>query len=381
MRVLVINAGSASVKLGVFENSEHLFSKTLDGSENIEGLLAQIPGILKENSCKNFDAVGHRVAHGGVSFRASCLIDNEVISAIETCVPLAPLHNPPNIAGIRMAQKEWAGVPQIAVFDTVFHQTMPEQAVIYAVPKEWRDRGVRHYGFHGTSHHYIMRRVAEELKTTPEKLRVISCHLGGGASVCAIDRGRSVDTSMGMSALGGPVMGTRSGDIDPALCAFLYRTMELTPEEVENRLYHDSGLKALAGTGDMREIEIKAAKGDKRARLALDVFARSVRHYIGAYVVAMNGVDVLAFTGGIGEHSSVIRKLICTGLEFMGLHFDEGKNADVKLESYEAPQIQKDNSQVKIIVTQTREQWMIAQDVERILNKTLFFRDKERLTI
>ena len=249
MRVLIINAGSASVKLAIFENGDHLFSKTLDGSEDIENLLAQIPGIIKESGHNDFDAVGHRVAHGSVSFRDSCLIDNDVINAIEACVPLAPLHNPPNLAGIRMAQKEWPDAPQIAVFDTAFHQTMPEQAVIYAVPKEWRDKGVRHYGFHGTSHQYIMQRVAEELKTTPESLRIISCHLGGGASVCAIDRGRSVDTSMGMSALGGPVMGTRSGDTDPVLCAFLHRTMELTPEEVEQRLYHDSGLKALAGTG------------------------------------------------------------------------------------------------------------------------------------
>lgn len=368
MRVLVINAGSASVKFAVFENGEGEFCKTLERSGTIEDLLAQIPGILKENNYEDFDAIGHRIAHGGVSFRDSCLIDNNVISAIESCVPLAPLHNPPNLAGICMSQKEWPDAPQIAVFDTAFHQTMPEQAVIYAVPKEWRDRGVRHYGFHGTSHHYIMRRVAEELKTTPESLRIISCHLGGGASVCAIDRGRSVDTSMGMSALGGPVMGTRSGDIDPALCAFLYRTMELMPEEVENRLYHDSGLKALAGTGDMQEIEEKAAKGNKNAQLAIDVFAYSIRRYIGAYAAVMSGTDVLAFTGGIGEHSAVIRRHICTGLEFMGLYFDENKNTAVKLESYEAPQIQKDGSRVKVIVTQTSEQWMIAQDVEHILS-------------
>lgn len=380
MRVLVINAGSASVKFGVFEDGEPVFDKNMDGAD-IEDFLAQIPDILKEDGYKDFDAIGHRIAHGGASFRESCLIDDDVIHAIEACVPLAPLHNPPNLAGILMAQKHWPGVPQIAVFDTAFHQTMPERAVIYAVPKEWRDQGVRHYGFHGTSHQYVMQRVAEELRTPPESLRIISCHLGGGASVCAIDRGCSVATSMGMSALGGPVMGTRSGDIDPGLCAFLHRTMGLTPEEVEHRLYHNSGLKALAGTGDMRDIEKKAARDDKNAQLALDVFSHSVRHYIGAYAAVMNGADVLAFTGGIGEHSAVIRKRICTGLEFMGLHFDEGKNAAVKLESYEAPQIQQDNSQVKVIVTKTREQWMIAQNVERILNKTLFFQDKERLRI
>jgi acetate kinase len=173
---------------------------------------------------------------------------------------------------------------------------------------------------------------------------------------------------MGMSALGGPVMGTRSGDVDPALSAFIHRTLGLNPDEVEARLYHDSGLKALAGTGDMREIKAKAAKGDQDAQLALDVFAHSIRHYIGAYAAVMNGTDVLAFTGGIGEHSAETRKRICAGLEFMGLYFDEKKNAALKLSGYEAPQIQKDNSKVKVIVTKTREQWMIAQDVERVLN-------------
>jgi len=380
MRVLVINAGSASVKLGVFENSEPIFDKNMDGAD-IEDLLAEIPGILKENSHEDIDAVGHRIAHGGESFRDSCIIDDVVIRAIEACAPLAPLHNPPNLAGILMARKHWPGVPQIAVFDTAFHQTMPDHAVIYAVPKEWREQGVRHYGFHGTSHQYIMRRVAEELRTPLESLRIISCHLGGGASVCAIDKGRSVATSMGMSALGGPVMGTRSGDIDPGLCAFLHRTMGLTPEGIEHHLYHDSGLKALAGTGDMREIEAKAVNGDKDAILALNVFAHSIRHYIGAYAAVMNGADVLAFTGGIGENSAVIRERVCTGLEFMGLRFDENKNAALKLESYESPQIQKENSQVKVIVTKTREQWMIAQDVEHVLGKTLFARNKERLRI
>ena len=367
MRVLVINAGSSSVKLGVFDNGDHLFDRTLDGSDDIKSLLSKAPSILKENSYENFDAIGHRIAHGGESFRDACIIDDAVIRAIEACVPLAPLHNPPNLAGICLAQKQWPGIPQVAVFDTAFHQTMPDHAVIYAVPQDWRDRGVRHYGFHGTSHKYIMRRVAEELKMPPESLRIISCHLGNGASVCAIDQGRSVDTSMGMTALGGPVMGTRSGDVDPGLCAYLHRTMGLTPDEVEHRLYHDSGLKALAGTNDMRDIGERAAQGNKAAQLALDVFSYSIRRYIGAYAAVMNGADVLAFTGGIGEHSAVIRERICAGLEFMGLHFDEKKNADVKLTEYEAPQIQKDNSKVKVIVTQTREQWMIAQDVERII--------------
>jgi|TARA_R110002124_G_scaffold17867_3_gene74252 acetate kinase len=377
MRVLVINAGSSSVKIGIFDGAEHIYKHSLSGLEHIEDALDKIPGILKDNGYDDFDAVGHRIAHGGASFRDASVIDATVINAIEACVPLAPLHNPPNLKGITLAKTEWPGIPQVAVFDTAFHQSMPDHAVLYAVPKEWRDKGVRHYGFHGTSHKYIMQRVAEELKSLPESVRVISCHLGNGASVCAIDRGRSVDTSMGMTALGGPVMGTRSGDVDPGLCAFLHRTLCLSPDEVESLLYHDSGLKALAGTGDMQEIEDRAAQGDIGALLALDVFSYSLRRYIGAYAAVMNGVDVLAFTGGIGENSVAVRSRICAGLEFMGLHFDEKKNAAVNLSGYEAPQIQKGKSQVKIIVTQTREQWMIARDVERILKTRTAKQKKE----
>lgn len=370
MRILVINAGSSSVKFGVFDNGEHVFKHSLDKLENIETALQKIPGILTENGYENFDAVGHRIAHGGAGFLESHVIDSKVISAIESCVPLAPLHNPPNLAGIRMAQKHWPDAPQVAVFDTAFHQTMPERALTYAVQQDWRNLGLRRYGFHGTSHKYVMQRAAEELGQAPEELRIISCHLGNGASICAINQGVSVDTSMGMTALEGLVMGTRSGDVDPGLFAFLYRTQGLTPDQIEKRLYSDSGLKALAETNDMRVIEQKAAEGDEKARLALDVYAYRVRKYIGAYAAVMNGADVLAFTGGIGEHSATTRSLICAGLDFMGLDLDEGKNKAVVLKAYEAPQIQKDSAQTKIIVTQTREQWMIARETEQILSKS-----------
>ncbi len=369
MRILVINAGSSSVKFGVFDRGEHIFKHSLDGLEHIEPALEKIPSILKENGYEDFDAIGHRVAHGGEAFLEARIIDSQVISAIESCVPLAPLHNPPNLAGIRIAQQTWPAVPQIAVFDTAFHQTMPQKAVIYAVPQEWRDMGLRRYGFHGTSHKYVMQRIAEELSKAPEDLRIISCHLGNGASICAIDRGVSVDTSMGMTALEGLVMGTRSGDVDPGLFAFLYRTKGLLPDQIEKHLYSDSGLKALAGSNDMRVIEEQAAEGDERAELAFDIYAYRVRKYIGAYTVAMGGVDVLAFTGGIGEHSTAMREHICRGLEFMSLDIDEGKNAAVKLKAFEAPEIQTEKSQVKVIVTKTREQWMIAKEVKNILCK------------
>lgn len=368
MRVLVINAGSSSVKFGVFDSGDHVFKRSLDGLEHIEPALEKIPGILKENGYEDFDAIGHRIAHGGESFLEARLIDSQVISAIESCVPLAPLHNPPGLAGIRMAQQRWPETPQVAVFDTAFHQSMPQKAITYAVPQNWRDLGLRRYGFHGTSHKYVMGRVAKELVQAPEDLKIISCHLGNGASVCAIDRGVSVDTSMGMTALEGLVMGTRSGDVDPGLFAFLHRTQGLTPDQIEKHLYSDSGLKALAETNDMRVIEQKAAEGDEKAALALDVYAYRVRKYIGAYAAAMGGVDVLAFTGGIGEHSASMRARICTGFDFMDLHFDKQKNVAVKLKNYEAPQIQTNASKVKVIVTKTREQWMIAKETEQILD-------------
>tara|TARA_R110002096_G_scaffold327314_1_gene521413 strand:- start:38294 stop:39415 length:1122 start_codon:yes stop_codon:yes gene_type:complete len=368
VRILVINVGSSSVKLGVVENGVRLFRHSSNNLKNITNTLDKISNILALNGYKTFDAIGHRVVHGGETFKDSCLIDSTVIDGIESCVPLAPLHLPHNLVGIRLAQKIWPDVPQIATFDTAFHQKMPQKAVTYAVTQKWRNLGLRRYGFHGSSHKYVMQRVAEELNKPSEDLRIISCHLGNGASVCAIEEGVSVDTSMGMTALEGLVMGTRSGDVDPGLFAFLYRTQGLLPDEIEKYLYNECGLKGLTGINDMRMIEQQVKEGDEKAILAIDVYAYRARKYVGAYAAAMSGVDVLAFTGGIGEHSATIRRRICEGFEFMGLHFDENKNVAVKLQSYEAPQIQKENSRVKVLVTQTREQWMIAKEVEQILN-------------
>jgi len=370
MRILVINAGSSSIKFGVFDNGEHVFKHTLDNLEKIEDALEKVPSILKENGCKNFDVIGHRIAHGGEAFLEACIIDSKVISAIESCVPLAPLHNPPNLVGISIAQKAWPNVPQVAVFDTAFHQSMPQKAVTYAVPQKWRDLGLRRYGFHGTSHKYVMMRVSEELGSRPQDLRIISCHLGNGASICAINRGQSVDTSMGMTPLEGLVMGTRSGDVDPGLFAFLYRTQGLLPDQIEEHLYKNSGMKALSGAGnDMRVIQQKAENGDEQAALAIDIYTYRVRKYIGAYVAVLGTVDILAFTGGIGENSSFVRQKICNNLGFINLHFDENRNAKVDLKSYEAPQIHAEKSRIKVMVTKTREQWMIAKECEDIMLK------------
>lgn len=369
-RVLTINAGSSSVKFGVFDtsNNTELFKSGIERAASVADAVRGIPELLSSHGIAAPDAVGHRVVHGGTRFRDACVIDADVVKAIEECVPLAPLHNPPALAGIKVARDAWPDVPQVAVFDTAFHQTIPERATTYAVPTSWREAGLRRYGFHGTSHKYVMLRVAAELKTSVTELRIISCHLGNGASVCAIERGASVDTSMGMTPLEGLVMGTRSGDVDPGMFAFLHRALGLSIADIEKALYGESGLAALSGLGnDMRDIEKRAAEGDRNAQLAVQVYAYRVRKYIGAYAAAMAGVDAIAFTGGIGENSASMRRRVCSGFEFLGLALDEDRNTGIRLTGSEAPQVQRENSRVRVIVTQTREQWMIAREAARIL--------------
>jgi acetate kinase len=369
MRILVINAGSSSVKFSVFDmdSDKECFDSETERAASVEEALTQIPAALKKAGQHQFDAIGQRVGHGGEKFRDACVIDDAVVADIKACVPLAPMHNPPALAGIAMARKTWK-VQQVAVFDTAFHQTIEPHATTYAVPESWRKAGVRRYGFHGTSHKYIMQRVAEELKKPTADLRIISCHLGNGASVCAIKQGKSVDTSMGMTPLEGLVMGTRSGDIDPGIFTYLKHTLGLSVEQIESALYHDSGLAGLSGFGnDLRDIEKHAAAGNKKAQLALEIYAYRVKKYVGSYAAAMGGVDALSFTGGVGENSADMRKRICTGLEFFGLHFDEKRNALVNLKAFEAPHLHAPHSKVKVLVTKTREQWMIARDTERLL--------------
>jgi acetate kinase len=311
MRILVINVGSSSVKLSVTElpAGAQVFKADLPlGSETVEAVLASIPRLLEAQRVSGIDAVGHRVAHGGDRFREAARIDDALLAEIEALNVLAPLHNPPAVAGIRFAQLRWPDVPHVAVFDTAFHADMPAAATTYAVPEEWRRAGIRRFGFHGSSHKYVMERVARALEVSPAELRIVSCHLGNGASVCAIERGRSIDTSMGMTALEGLVIGSRSGDIDPGVAGHVHRTLGLSLEEIEDALYRRSGLVALSGRGnDLRDIEAAAAQGDGPAQLALTVYAYRARKYIGAYAAAMGGLDVLAFTGGIGENSASMR--------------------------------------------------------------------------
>lgn len=395
MKILVFNAGSSSLKFGIFDVSiedSRVFKGEFEGFKNgactlhyriggeqseeqkrseslntIKDAIVRVPEILKEFGYDQFDAIGHRVAHGWERFHDATLINIEVLKHIEACTPFAPLHNPANLKAITISQGLWPDLPQVAVFDTAFHHTIPDCAYTYAVPKEWRDKGLRRYGFHGTSHKYVGLRVARELKRPVTELQIISCHLGNGASVCAINRGFSVDTSMGMTPLEGLVMGTRSGDVDPGMFTYLVRELGLNVEEIERQLYANSGLKALAGSHDLREVEQKAAEGDTNAQLAINVYAYRVRKYIGAYAAAMGGVDVIAFTGGIGENSASMRRRVCDKFEFLGLHLDDDKNQSMKLKGFEAPQAQSFDSRIKVIVTQTCEQLMIAQEVKYLL--------------
>lgn len=370
MRILVLNAGSSSVKYGVFdiEKNVELHKGQLDRVTNVTTAMEEIPGKLTAAGFDRLDAVGHRVAHGGAAFYTAVLITDDVIKVIDTLTPLAPSHNPPALAGIHAAQKHWPDTPQVAVFDTAFHHTIPEHAYTYAVPIGWRQAGMRRYGFHGTSHKYVMLRTTEVLQKPAEQLRIISCHLGNGASVCAIERGASVDTSMGFTPLEGLVMGSRSGDVDPGLFAHLERTVGLSAGVVEHALYNDSGLKALSGvSNDMRDIEELAAKGDRAAQLAIDVYAYHVGKYIGSYATAMGGVDVIAFTGGIGENSAQMRKRICERLNFIGVKFDDDRNAAVAVRDSAVAEIHAPLSRVKILVMETQEKWMIAKETAEVI--------------
>ncbi|WP_323130985.1 acetate/propionate family kinase [Sinorhizobium medicae] len=392
MKILVLNCGSSSLKFGVFEigdNATEIFKASYEKFEagscsykvtkdgmtetgeaplgDIAAVLAALPNILEGHGVTQLEAVGHRIVHGGETFRTTTVLDESTVVAIEALTPLAPLHNPANLLAVRVAKEVWPNLPQVAVFDTAFHSTNPPRATTYAVPKAWRDAGLRRFGFHGTSHKYVAIRAAEEIGLPLRDLKIVSMHLGNGASVCAVNHGESMDTSMGMTPLEGLVMGTRSGDVDPGLFGFLSRQHGLSILEVEEALYSESGLKGLTGSSDMRDVEERASGGDADAQLAIELFAYRARKYIGAYAAAMGGLDAVVFTGGIGENSPSMRRRICDGLEFMGLRLDHDRNQLVKLANHAAPQIQAYGSRVRVIVTETAEQLMIARETAAAL--------------
>ncbi len=395
MNVLVINCGSSSLKYQLINmDGEKVLAKGLVERIGIKGSLLkhEKPGLDKlviEEDLKNhkeavnlmlkalldekygavsspdeIDAVGHRVVHGAEKFAYSVLIDDEVIDTMKECIGLAPLHNPPNIIGIEACKELLPDAPMAAVFDTAFHQTMPPVSFIYPLPYElYEELKIRRYGFHGTSHQYVSERVAELTGKSLEGTKIVTCHLGNGASLTAIKDGKSFDTSMGMTPLEGLVMGTRCGDIDPAIVTFLMNKKNMTAEEVDNLMNKKSGVLGISGvSNDFRDIEAEADKGNERARLALDKFAYTVRKYIGSYAAAMGGLDYLVFTAGLGENSPPARKQVCDGLEFLGVELDDEKNNTRGKEV----EISKEGSKVKVFVIPTNEEVMIARDTQKL---------------
>lgn len=322
----------------------------------------QASGVIR--SLDEIEGIGHRVVHGGEKFSDSVLVTDKVIKEIEEVSELAPLHNPANLTGIRAFKEILPNVPAVAVFDTAFHQTMPEQSYLYSLPYEYYEKyGIRKYGFHGTSHKYVSERAADLMSVPLEKLRLITCHLGNGASIAAVENGKSIDTSMGFTPLAGVTMGTRSGNIDPALIPYIMEKTGKTVNDVLHVLNKESGMLALSGfSSDLRDIQEKAENGDGRAELALKIFAERIHQYIGSYAAKMHGVDAIVFTAGVGENSKEVRERVLEGLEFMGVYWDPALNDVRGKEAF----VNYPHSPVKVIVIPTNEEVMIARDVERL---------------
>jgi len=398
MKVLVINCGSSSLKYQVLDmENEHLLAKGLVERIGIRGSLLthektgqdkfklEVPmkdhkeaighvldvlvavghGVL--DSMDDIAAVGHRVVHAGEKYASSVLITEDVIAALEECVELAPLHNPPNLLGIAACKDLMPNIPMVGVFDTAFHQTMEPSAYIYAIPYEYYEKyGVRRYGFHGTSHKYVSQRAAEMMGRDPNNFRSISCHLGNGASISAIKNGVCINTSMGFTPLEGLVMGTRSGDIDPAIISFLAEKEKVSVDAINTVLNKQSGVLGISGvSSDFRDIETAAAEGNYRANLAIEVFAHRVKHYIGSYFAELNGADAIIFTAGVGENDIDMRALICKDLENLGIELSpEANNVRGKETDLSTP-----NSKVRILLVPTNEELVIARDTHEIVSK------------
>ena len=397
MKILVLNSGSSSLKYQVIDmetestlasgyyerigsdkgflthkvNGEKikLENPVKDHAEALKFVMDQLLdekyGVIK--SLDEIDAIGHRMVHGGEKFNSSVLIDEKVLDAVEECVPLAPLHNPAGILGVRACQKEMPGKPNVGVFDTAFHQTLPKERYIYPIPYEYYEKyGVRKYGFHGTSHMFVSRRIAEILNKPIESLKIINCHIGQGASICAIQNGKSVETSMGLTPVAGIPMGSRTGDLDPSVVTFIMKKENMTPEEADTMLNKKSGLLGISGvSSDNRDIEQAMAEGNERAKLAMDHYHYAIAAYVAKCAVAMNGVDVITFTAGVGERGRESRMEICKKLEFMGVKIDTDANQEAFAKE---AKISSADSKVLVYVVPTNEELMIAKETQRIIN-------------
>ncbi|MFG1746473.1 acetate/propionate family kinase [Micromonospora chalcea] len=366
-RILVLNSGSSSVKYRLYDGDDVLDKGTVErigepggGPADHESAVREIIGRL---DLTGLAGVGHRVVHGGRKFSEPVRIDDAVVAAIEDLVPLAPLHNPANLAGIRVAREALPDVPQVAVFDTAFHHTLPEAAATYAIDKATAERyGVRRYGFHGTSHAYVSRRTADLLDRPYDQLNTITLHLGNGASACAVQGGRSVATSMGMSPLEGLVMGTRSGDLDPTVIFHLRREGGMGVDDIDDLLNHRSGLLGLTGVNDMREVLARRAAGDPDATLAFDVYCRRITGYVGAYYALLGRVDAIAFTAGVGEHAAPVRSASLAGLERLGIAVDPARN-----DGHGDRIVSPDGAEVAVLVVGTDEEREIARETREVL--------------
>lgn len=399
MFILVINSGSSSIKFqllsmedesrplyGLLErigesraaltlnseddSSQHRDVIASDHDQGMAVILTTLKGSKLLTEDKPLSAIGHRVVHGGESFCEPALLDDARIQQIRDCIPLAPLHNPANLAGIDACQRLFPDLPQVAVFDTAFHQDMPESAWRYAVPNDWYQQyGVRRYGFHGTSHAYVSGQAAQWLGRPLQQCNLISLHLGNGASICAIEQGRCRDTSMGMTPLEGLVMGTRSGDVDPAIGSYLQRHAGFTAQQIDAVLNKQSGLRALCGDNDMRSILERVDEGDAQAELALEIYCQRIRKYIGAYLAVLGNVDALVFTGGIGEHAAPVRQAIVANLQNLGIRLDDTANASVNGALCPVHlQTEESGSSIPLLVIRTNEELEIARQTHLLCN-------------
>jgi len=402
MNILVLNCGSSSIKYQLFdmEDSARVLAKGLlerigitdgilthkpTGKDNykvvldipdhtvginmvMEALVHPVHGVIR--SISEIKAVGHRVAHGGENFKESVLIDNDVKRDIEKCAELAPLHNPAHLKGILSCEKLLPGIPQVAVFDTSFHQTMPDYAFMYAIPYEYYEKyRIRKYGFHGTSHRFVAEKACKMLNMDLLNSKIITCHLGNGASITAVENGKSIDTSMGFTPVDGLIMGTRTGEIDPGVLLYLADKEELSVSGVNNMINKKSGVAGISQlSSDMRDLEIAANEGNPKALLALNMYAYKIKKFIGAYVAALNGLDLLIFTAGVGENDFNARKMICTGMEYLGIKINPEINHGVKGKDLI---ISTPDSKVKVMVVTTDEEFVIASDTKAIVEKLI----------
>ena len=397
MKVLVINCGSSSLKYQLIDmDNENLLCKGLCERIGLEGskithqanggkwavesampthteAFAKVVEMMTTgegkviNDVSEIGAIGHRGVHGGEKFRESCLVTEEVIKVYEELCPLAPLHNPAGLLGLRAAKEAFgADMPNVIVFDTAFHATMPPKSYMYALPYEYYEKyGVRRYGFHGTSHRYVSLAAAKFLGKKPEELKIVTCHLGNGSSIAAVDGGKVLDTSMGMTPLAGLIMGTRSGDMDPSIPGYLMQQTGMTAAEVDAVMNKKSGLEGVSGvSSDNRDVTAAAAAGNERAQLAQDMLGYQIRKYVGSYAAAMGGLDCIVFTGGIGENDCGVRATVCKDMEFMGVAIDAEQN---KVRGLEINDISAEGSRVKVLVVCTNEELMIARDTKAIV--------------